>query len=109
MSGTINTARYTRYLKEKGNTQMTNQKLADALNKLNKVIDKLEADDQESREKLETLVNSINAKLHGSKDQKRDNGLADQIKESALSFEVKHPLITDTLNEIKLALYGIGL
>ncbi|MFT7637394.1 MAG: hypothetical protein ACI9Y8_001168 [Candidatus Omnitrophota bacterium] len=88
---------------------MTNPKLAEALKKLNAEIDKLEPADQESREKLETLVNDINNKLHGHSDQEQDNGLASQIKESALCFEARHPVISETLGEIKLALYGIGL
>jgi hypothetical protein len=88
---------------------MANQKLTEALNKLNEAIEKLEPADQESRDKLTILVNHINDKLNGPSDTEHDNGLASQIKESALNFEVKHPIISEALSEIKLALYGIGL
>jgi predicted transcriptional regulator len=88
---------------------MTNNELIRALDRLKKAIGRLDKADEESRKRLSRLINDINRKLDRPEDSEHDNRLLEQLKDAVVHFKVKHPVITETINEIKIALYSIGL
>jgi hypothetical protein len=86
-----------------------NKKLAELLEKLNNALETLDSTDEKSRKKLSQLIKNINLKLGKPEHNDDDAPLADQLKDTVVHFEVSHPAITDILNQIKLALYSMGL
>jgi hypothetical protein len=88
---------------------MTNKKLIEALNRLRKALGDLDKKDKKSREKLSLLIDDINRNLASPESSKQDRRLLVQLKDAVVHFEVKHPVITEAINDIKMALYSIGL
>ena len=89
--------------------KMTNNKLIEALDRLRKAMGDLDKRDEESRKRLSQLIDDINRKLASPENSEHDSRLLEQLKDAVVHFKVKHPLITETINEIKMALYSIGL
>jgi hypothetical protein len=88
---------------------MSHKKIQELLNRLNEDLDKLDATDKKSKAKLSRLIHKIKHKLGGPGHSKQENPLANEIKDVVIHFEIKHPVIAETLAEIKTALYSIGL
>lgn len=88
---------------------MGNKKIMELLDKLNKALEGLDASDEKSRKKLSQLIQKIDRKLGGAEKAGKDSPLADELKDAAIHFEAKHPMIAETLEQIKLSLYSIGL
>jgi predicted transcriptional regulator len=88
---------------------MTNNELIQALDRLQKAMRNLDKTDEESRKRLSQLINDINRKLASPENLEHDNRLLEQLKDAVVHFKVKHPVITETIDEIKMALYSIGL
>ncbi len=88
---------------------MSNQKILTLVDKLNKALDGLDAADQESKAKLSQVIQKISRKLAKPGPSKQEDPLANEIKDAMLHFEIKHPVIAETLEQIKRSLYSIGL
>ncbi len=88
---------------------MSNKKIPGLLDRLNKALEGLDATDEKSKAKLSLLIRKINRKLDKPGDSKQKDSFTDEIKDAAIYFEVKHLVIAETLDEIKIALYSIGL
>lgn len=87
---------------------MDKQKLEEAIEKIKSILNELDADDSESKNRLEQLSDQINDRIHSEGTEGKET-ISDRVKEAALLFEVKHPRVAEALNEIKVALYGMGL
>ena len=83
-------------------------RLTEAVETLRSEIDSLEADDTESRQKLESLLKDLEARLQ-LPPETDDGDLVDQLKESMLHFETSHPALTGILNDIMIKLSSIGV
>ena len=88
---------------------MNNKKILDLLDRLNKALSGMDAPDTESRAKLTQLIHKINRKLGEVKETKHESSFADEITDAIIHFETKHPVIAETLEQLKMALYSIGL
>jgi uncharacterized protein DUF4404 len=86
----------------------TNQ-LADVLKKLHAEIAALSGADEDSRRKLEGLADDLEKKIITSEHGELHENLIDQVQDSILSFEVSHPALTATLNDIMIKLVNMGI
>ena len=86
---------------------MKNHQLHNDLQKLRDEIKHLSADDHESREKLERLINDLEAKLENPDED--NEGLIDHLKETIQHFETEYPRATAILNDIMVTLSNMGI
>jgi hypothetical protein len=78
--------------------------LKDSLKKLRGEIEKIEGVDNQSREKLDRLVRSIQLKLEHPGDARHHQDLIDHLNDSVDYFEVSHPELTAIMNRIMIIL-----
>ncbi len=86
-----------------------NEKLQETLKALREEIDNLSADDQESKARLEELVEKLELKLERPDDTVHHQSLTEGLSESLTYFEVSHPRITGVLNDIMMTLSNMGI
>ena len=86
----------------------TNQ-FSEVLKKLRSEIAALSNADENSRKKLESLVEDLEKRQIMPDHDKSHEGLADRLKDSILYFEVSHPALTATLNDIMVKLSNMGI
>ncbi len=87
----------------------TETRLSEAIETLRSEINTLDVDDNDSREKLESLLKDLENRLNQPRDTDSDGDLTDQLKESMLHFETSHPALTGILNDIMIKLSSIGV
>lgn len=87
---------------------MDNDKLNNALEKLDKALREADLTDQQSILRLNELMTDVRQRLENANAEAEDS-LSERVKQAVFKFEVKHPRIAEALDEIKLALYGLGL
>ena len=83
----------------------TNQ-LTEVLKKLRAEISALSDADGNSRKKLDSLAEDLEKRLISTD---HDEGLTNRLKDSILNFEVSHPALTATLNDIMVKLGNMGI
>jgi hypothetical protein len=86
---------------------MTEPEIVDAVAQLRREIDKLSADNQEARERLEGLLANLEQNLQAPKDD--GVPLIEDMQEAISQFEVEHPRITGIINDIMIALGNMGI
>ena len=86
-----------------------NDELQKTLQSLRAEIEKLGEGDQESKKRLEQLVEDIETKIKSPEDIDQHPNLVREVKDSVASFEVSHPKITGFLNDIMIALSNMGI
>jgi hypothetical protein len=86
---------------------MTEQKINAALGELRKEGEQL--DDPESKERLASLVESIEQNVDYAGVSGEHQDLIEDVKDAIAHFEVEHPHITGILNEITMALSNMGI
>ncbi|MBP9732878.1 MAG: DUF4404 family protein [Candidatus Omnitrophica bacterium] len=85
---------------------MSQQDVKKILETLRDRVANLNPTDESARKELSGLVDDIEKNL-GSSGQ--GNSLSERVKTSALKFEVQHPYLTEIFNDLKSALYSLGL
>ena len=88
---------------------MAEKELKEALDKLIEELDKIDQNDHQSREMLKQLVSSLELKLSEPDNKEHHDQLLDKLKGETVHFEVKHPLISRTLEEIVAILVRLGI
>jgi len=83
--------------------------LRDDIEKLRKEIEKLGAEEEASREKLEGLLQDIEAGLETEEQNKNQSELLAGLKESVEHFETEHPRATAIINDIMVTLSNMGI
>jgi len=83
--------------------------LRDDIEKLRKEIEKLGAEEEASREKLEGLLQDIEASLETEEQNKNQSELLAGLKESVEHFETEHPRATAIINDIMVTLSNMGI
>ncbi len=83
--------------------------LRDDIEKLRKEIEKLGAEEDASREKLEGLLQDIEAGLETEEQNKNQSELLAGLKESVNHFETEHPRATAIINDIMVTLSNMGI
>ena len=88
---------------------MSEKALKEALDKLTKELQAIDQNDTESMEMLKQLVDSIELKLNEPENKEHHDQLLGKLKEKTAQLEVKHPLISRTLEEIIAILVRLGI
>ncbi len=89
---------------------MKHDKLKEKLSRLEKSMEGIDKTDEESRNKLLQIIDRIRLELNDQSDPKVPQHTLDQeVKSAVIHFEVKHPAITEILNEITTILVSLGI
>jgi len=83
--------------------------LRDDIEKLRKEIENLGADEDASKEKLESLLQDIESGLETEEKNKDQSDLLAGLKESVNHFEAEHPRATAIINDIMVTLSNMGI
>lgn len=83
--------------------------LQNTLQSLRAEIEKLGEGEQESKIRLEKLVEDIETKIKSPADIDHHPNLVHDVKDSVAHFEVSHPTVTRFLNDIMMALSNMGI
>lgn len=87
---------------------MANSKLQIDLERLRDAINQVAKDDIETRERLDRIINDLEAKLETG-DEEENEGLIQDIREAIENFEAEHPRATAILNDIMVTLSNMGI
>ena len=89
---------------------MTDAKhLEGALHRLRAEIEALPLHDDETRQRLETLIGDIESTLDDPQTLGADQSLGDRLKASIVGFEASHPRLATLLNDVVEKLGNIGI
>jgi transcriptional regulator NrdR family protein len=88
---------------------MPENKLRDDIEKLRNEIENLSADEDVSKEKLEMLLQDIEAGLEDEEQKNNQSELLAGLKESVNHFETEHPRATAIINDIMVTLSNMGI
>jgi len=83
--------------------------LREDIEKLRKEIENLSADEDASKEKLESLLQDIESGLETEEQDKNQSELLAGLKESVGHFETEHPRATAIINDIMVTLSNMGI
>ena len=87
---------------------MPEQQLRENLEKLRAEIDQVADSDTQTRNRLNTLINDIEASI----DPEQESGdikLVQNVKDAVAHFETEHPRTTAILNDIMVTLSNMGI
>ncbi len=87
---------------------MSDEQLRQSLTALRAELDRLEAKEAEVRERLDTLIASVETHVDAPGDTAHHASLVRDLRQSILDLEVSHPRATAILNQITAALGNIG-
>jgi len=85
------------------------KRLETAIRELRAEIGTLAAGDDQARERLERLVQDIEATLADPKRAGAREGLAGRLQASILGFEASHPRVAAVVNEVVEQLGNMGI
>ena len=88
---------------------MKNKHLEQQLKDLNKEIENIDEQDQETRAKLLDLAETIQHKLDNPKDRDKHTAVLSRLEEDVIAFELKHPRISALLERIIDILKNMGV
>ena len=88
---------------------MAPKELEIALNKLIQELNKLDNVDEETKESIQRLIDSVQSLLSEPENKEQHSQLLGNLKNETIKFEVKHPLISSTLEEIIDILVRFGI
>ena len=87
---------------------MSDEQLRQSLTELRSELERLEAEEAEVRERLDTLISGIETRLDAPGDIAHHHSLVRDLRRSTLQLEVSHPRATAILNQIMASLGNIG-
>ena len=88
---------------------MPEQKLKEAIAKLEHTLAKIDPKDTEARQRLEQLISKLKAKINAPQQTQEHHQLLDALKEKILYFENAHPFISRTLEDVVEILAKMGI
>jgi predicted nuclease with TOPRIM domain len=88
---------------------MSDEKLRESLNELRSELERLEAEEAQIRERLDTLISGVETRLDKPEDAAHHRSLVEDVRQSISQFEVSHPRTTAILNEIMVTLGNMGI
>ena len=80
-----------------------------ALHRLRAEIDALPLHDDETRQRLETLIGDIESSVDDPQTLGADPSVGDRLKASIVGFEASHPRLATLLNDVVEKLGNIGI
>ena len=87
---------------------MPEQQLQVYLEKLRAEIHTVADSDSQTKDRLNTLINDIEACIDPEQETD-DQNIVDSVKEALTHFETEHPRATAILNDIMLTLSNMGI
>ena len=87
---------------------MAEKEIAEALFSIRKEVETREGSHPELKEGLERLLTKLEAKLESSEDGNHLH-IVEDMKDALVHFEVEHPSITATINQLMVALANMGV
>ena len=88
---------------------MSDEQLRKSLEELRSELARLEAEEVRVRERIDALIEGVEARIAGPADSTDDQSLVQDIRDSISEFEVSHPRTTAILNEIMVTLGNMGI
>jgi predicted nuclease with TOPRIM domain len=88
---------------------MSDEKLRHSLDELRSEIERLEAEEAQIRERLDSLISGVEARLDKPDDSAHHQSLVQDLRQSISEFEVSHPRATAILNQIMVTLGNMGI
>lgn len=88
---------------------MSDEQLRKSLKELRSELERLEAEEAQVRERLDTLISGVETRLEKPGDPDQHQSLIDDVRQSISQFEVSHPRATAILNEIMVTLGNMGI
>lgn len=88
---------------------MTQQKLNDAIQELKTQIANLKLDDEQAKQRLQSLVDGVEERLRSPENASNHHNLLQEVREGVEHFEVEHPRITAILNDLMMTLSNMGI
>ena len=83
--------------------------LRDSLSRLRSEIQALDIRDQETKQRLDTLVFEIETRIKNPNEAGSDERLIGPLKASTLNFEVSHPRLAGLMNDVLEKLGAMGI
>ena len=87
---------------------MSDEQLRQSLAELRAELDRLAAEEAAVRDRLDTLIASVETHVDAPRDTAHHDSLVRDLRASILELEVSHPRATAILNQITAALGNIG-
>lgn len=88
---------------------MSDEQLRQSLKELRSELERLEAEEAQIRERLDTLISGVETRLDKPEDVEHHQSLVQDIRQSISQFEVSHPRATAILNQIMVTLGNMGI
>ncbi len=88
---------------------MSDEQLRQSLEELRSELARLEAEEAQVRERLDTLISGIETQLDNPDDATHHQSLIQDFRQSISQFEVSHPTTTAILNQIMVTLGNMGI
>jgi len=88
---------------------MKHDKLKEKLSRLEKSMKDIDKTDVESKNRLSKIIKQIQLKLKDQSDVTVHYDTLSQLENAIVHFEVKHPAVTEILNEITTILVSLGI
>ena len=84
------------------------EKLNETLENLRSELKNLSTNDDESKAKLEKIIDDLELKIE-SPDEIDHQNLINDVKDSVTHFEISHQTVTAILNDVMMALSNMGI
>ena len=88
---------------------MSDEQLRQSLKQLRSELERLEAEEAQIRERLDTLISGVETSLEKLDDTAHHQSVAQDVRQTISQFEVSHPRATAILNEIMVTLGNMGI
>lgn len=88
---------------------MNKSELRETLEGLRADLSRLQFRDPQSRDRVQQLISAIERQIDNADDGNTAAGLRNDLKSAIERFEVEHPSLTATLNQIATSLSSMGI
>lgn len=88
---------------------MNQDELNQLVRELKDEVAELDSADEETRTRLQSLVDTLEARLAGETSEEHHADLVDTLRENVERFEVEHPRATGIINQIMVTLSNMGI
>ena len=88
---------------------MSKDKVREYLVNLRTEINRLEVNDESTRDRLNNLTSEIEHLLENPDDTTRNLALVQNLQMHTKQFEIEHPSVTSVLNQIMVTLSNMGI
>ncbi|MEY4194427.1 MAG: hypothetical protein RLZZ226_795 [Pseudomonadota bacterium] len=87
---------------------MKEKEISESLHTLRQAIQEMGTDNQQARQTLENLLDQLESRLQPASEGNPLH-LVEDMKQTLTGFEIEHPAITATLNQLMVTLGSMGI